>query len=125
MAEPIPCDADLRFIETVATGTVHIAVKYSPHDLGRQAQVAPVVSGGSAFVAMAVSPTVTRCGRRTFPQFEDHHVGTDRFRDDQLCGACYRSLAPEDQERAFEHETPDGDADEEDHAARTAQPASA
>lgn len=103
--EPIPSDAELRFIETITTGTVHIAVRYSPHHLGRQPSIAPVISGGSAFVAMATQPTVTRCGRRTFPQFEDRHLGTDRFADDQLCGACYRTLAPEDQERAFDHAT--------------------
>jgi hypothetical protein len=114
--EPIPGDADLRFIETVATGTVHIAVKYSPHHLGRQPEIAPDVLGGSAFVAMAVSPTVTRCGRRVFPQFEDKHVGTNRFHDDQLCAACYRTLTPADQERAFEHETPDTDGDQEEAA---------
>lgn len=115
MAEQIPPDADLRFIKTVATGTVHIAVRYSPHHLGRQPEVAPAISGGAAFVAMAHAPTVTRCGRRTFPQFEYRHVGTDRFRDEQLCTACYRTLAPADQERAFEHGTPD-DADEEEAA---------
>lgn len=111
--EPIPSDADLRFIKTVATGTVHIAVRYSPHHLGRQPSVAPVISGGSAFVAMAVQPAVTRCGRRVFPQFEDKHVGTNRFRDEQLCAACYRTLTAADQERAFEHETPDDEEDEE------------
>jgi len=114
--EPIPSDADLRFIETVATGTVHIAVRYSPHHLGRQPSIAPVVSGGSAFVAMSIQPTITRCGRRVFPQFEDRHLGTDRFHDEQLCTACYRTLAPADQERAFEHRTP-GDEDDEEEAA--------
>lgn len=112
MSEQIPCDADLRFIETVATGTVHIAVRYSAHDRGRQPTIAPVISGGAAFAAMAIQPTVTRCGRRVFPQFEDKHLGTDRFRDDQLCGACYRTLAPADQERAFEHAQPGDEGDE-------------
>lgn len=124
MSEQIPDDAELRFIETVATGTVHIAVRYSPHYLGRQ-QSLGVISGGAAFAAMAVHPTVTRCGQRTFPQFEDKHVGTNRFRDEQLCRACYRTLAPADQERAFEHETPDDADDEEPHRRVTARPAHA
>lgn len=111
MAKSIPFDAELRFIESTATGTVHIAVRYSAHDLGRQSTV-QVISGGSAFAAMAVQPTVTRCGRRTFPQFEDAHCGTDRFRDDQLCRACYRTLPPDDQERAFEHAQPDDEDDD-------------
>ena len=116
MAAPIPADAELRFIETVATGTVHITVRYSPHHLGRQPEIEPPVQGGAAFVAMAHAPTVTRCGRRVFPQFEDRHLGTDRFRDDQLCTACYRTLAPADQERAFEH-AQSGDEDDEEAAA--------
>lgn len=107
--QPIPNDAELMFIETVATGTVHIAVRYSPHDLGRQPSVGPVISGGAAFMALAISPTVTRCGKRTFPQFERDHLKTDRFADEQLCRACYRTLAEADQERAFEHGQPEGD----------------
>ena len=94
---------------------MHIAVKYSSYDLGRQ-PVESTIEGGAAFVALAVHPTVTRCGQRTFPQFEDKHCGTDRFRDEQLCRACYRTLDPADHERAFEHETPD-DAEDEDPAA--------
>lgn len=113
MPKSIPIDAELQFIETIATGVVHIAVRYSAHDLGRQPTVS-VISGGAAFAAMAVQPTVTRCGQRTFPQFEDKHLGTDRFRDDQLCRACYRTLTPDDQERAFEHAIPDEDEDEDD-----------
>jgi hypothetical protein len=115
-AEPIPSDAELRFIETAATGTVHIAIRYSVHHLGRQPTIAPVISGGAAFAAMSIQPTVTRCGRRVFPQFEDRHLGTDRFHDEQLCGACYRTLAPVDQERAFEHAQPGNEDDLEDAA---------
>jgi hypothetical protein len=116
VTEPIPCDADLMFIETVSTGTVHIAVQYRAHHLDDDS-VTEVIEGGSALVAMAISPTVTRCGQRTFPQFERDHVKTNRFRDEQLCRACYRTLAPADQERAFEHETPDEDDDEPEAAA--------
>jgi hypothetical protein len=114
MRDPIPCDADLMFIETVSTSTVHIAIQYRAHHLNDDA-VIEIVEGGSALVAMAISPTLTRCGKRTFPQFERDHVKTNRFRDEQLCRGCYRTLTPADQERAFEHETP-VDEDEEEAA---------
>jgi hypothetical protein len=110
MAKPIPSDAELMFIETVSTGTVHIGVRYRAYHLAED-QVTETVSGGAAFVALAVTPTVTRCGKRTFPQFERDDVKTTRFSDDQLCRACYRTLTVEDQERAFEHDQPD-DADD-------------
>lgn len=119
-AEPIPPDADLMFIETAATGTVHIAVRYRPYHLDGDPVIETVV-GGAALIDLAMSPTVTRCGKRTFPQFERDHVKTSRFRDEQLCRACHRTLAPADQERAFEHETPD-DADEEGDATARALP---
>ncbi|NUP15452.1 MAG: hypothetical protein HOZ81_04980 [Streptomyces sp.] len=112
MAKPIPSDAELMFIEAAATGAVHIAVRYRSWHLTDDA-ITEVVDGGAALVALAVSPTVTRCGKRTFPQFERDHVKTDRFRDEQLCRACHRTLTPADQERAFEHETPDDEDDEE------------
>lgn len=108
--KPIPSDAELLFVETAATGTVHIAVRYSVHHLEDQGVTASV-SGGAAFIDMAITPTVTRCGKRTFPQFEHDHVKTGRFRDEQLCAACYRTLAPADQARAFEHPRPDDEDD--------------
>lgn len=108
--KPIPSDAELLFVETVATGTVHIAIRYQVHHL-TQDKVTEVISGGAAFVALAITPTVTRCGKRTFPQSERDHVKTGRFRDEQLCAACYRTLAPADQERAFEHARPDDEDD--------------
>jgi hypothetical protein len=116
VSRDIPCDADLMFIETAATGTVHIAVQYRAYHFADE-PVIETVSGGSALVAMAMTPTVTRCGKRTFPQFERDHVKTNRFRDEQLCRACYRTLTPADQERAFEHETPDNEDDEPEAAA--------
>lgn len=112
MSERIPCDAELMFIEAVSTGTVHIAVQYRPWHVSKDPGI-ETVEGGGALVALAISPTVTRCGKRTFPQFERDHVKTNRFRDEQLCRACYRTLASGDQGRAFEHETPD-DSDEDD-----------
>jgi hypothetical protein len=116
--EPIPFDADLMFIETITTGTVHIAVRYEPHHVTND-RVIETIAGGGAFVAMALEPTVTRCGKRTFPQFERDHEKTRRFRDEQLCAACYRTLADVDQERAFEHGQPD-DEDDETHPATAA-----
>jgi hypothetical protein len=113
--KPIPSDAELLFVESLTSGTVHIAVRYSVHHLDESA-VTETVDGGGAFIALAVSPTVTRCGKRTFPQFERDHEKTARFRDEQLCRACYRTLAPEDQERAFEH-AQSADEDDEEWAA--------
>ena len=111
----IPSDADLLFVESLATGTVHIAVQYRPHHLS-EGEPTEVIKGGAALVAMSITPTVTRCGKRTFPQFERDHQKTNRFSDDQLCRACYRTLTAEDQERAFEHGQP-GDEDDEEWAA--------
>lgn len=111
----IPSDAELLFVESLTSGTVHIAVRYEAHHLP-EGEVTEVLSGGAALVAMAVTPTVTRCGKRTFPQFERDHVKTARFADDQLCRACYRTLAPEDQVRAFDHGQPGDEDDLEDAA---------
>jgi hypothetical protein len=108
--EQIPSDADLMFIEAASSSTVHIAIQYRSWHLDDD-PVIETISGGAAFVALAMSPTVTRCGKHTFPQFERDHWKTDRFRDEQLCRACYRTLHPDDQERAFEHRQPD-DEDE-------------
>lgn len=104
--EQIPSDADLVFIEALSTGTVHIAVRYRAYHLDSD-RVIETVDGGGAFVALAISPTITRCGKRTFPQFERDHEKTTRFRDEQLCRACHRTLHPDDHERAFEHDVPE------------------
>ncbi|MFJ3084676.1 hypothetical protein ACIPJG_33670 [Streptomyces halstedii] len=106
MTAALPCDAELLFVEAVSTGTVHIAVRYRAYHLADD-DVTEVIKGGSSFVALAISPTTTRCGKRTFPQFERDHIKTARFNDDQLCRACYRTLHPDDQERAFEHDVPE------------------
>ncbi|MBI0300460.1 hypothetical protein JBE04_39900 [Streptomyces sp. PRKS01-29] len=106
--QPIPADADVLFVETLSTGTVHIAVRTAVHH--RSGPSKTVASGGTALVALATTPTVTRCGKRTFPQFETQHEYTVRFADDQLCTACYRTLTTADQERAFGHEQPERSA---------------
>lgn len=111
MAARIPRDAELIFIKAVHTGTVHTAVRHMPWHVESD-EPRETVSGGAALVAMATKPTLTRCGKRTHPQFERNHVKTDRFSDDRLCRACYRTLHRDDQERAFEHAQPHDDADE-------------
>jgi len=121
--KPIPSDADLMFVESLATRTVHIAVRYEAHHT-TQDEVTETISGGAAFVAMSITPTVTRCGKRTFPQFERDHVKTYHFHDEQLCRACYRTLTPADQERAFEHAQP-GDEDDLEEAVGVHRPLAA
>ena len=108
----IPADADVLFIEAAGTGTVHITVRYKPwHE--EKGEVRTVSSGGAAFIALMMTPTLTRCGQRLFPNDSENsrHKFTDRFADSQLCGGCYRTLSVDEQERAFEHEQPQ-DVDE-------------
>ncbi|MBT2369550.1 hypothetical protein J7E88_30840 [Streptomyces sp. ISL-10] len=80
---------------------MHISVAYKP-----TTSTQTLLPGGAAWVAMAHHPTVARCGKRTFPQHGDRHEATGRFADSTY-GACYRTLTPEDRERAFEHEQPE------------------
>jgi hypothetical protein len=118
MAKPLPEYAELHFIETLATGVVHIEARVPTWVLTEPTESVQMGDGtGRVLAAMFGTPTVARCGQRTFPHLPDRakHQFTGRFRDDQLCGACYRTLTPADQERAFEHETPD-DVDEEEAA---------
>lgn len=122
MAKPLPDHAELYFIETVATGTVHIETRVpvwaTPDEPGETVRMGD--GTGRVLAALFGTPTVTRCGQRTFPHIADRniarHVFTTRFHDDQLCAACHRTLTPADQERAFEHEQP-GDEDDEERAA--------
>jgi hypothetical protein len=120
MAKPLPERADVKFIEALATGTVHLLVL--PPDDGSDGEPAisiPMDGSGRALAGLLGTPTVTRCGLNTFPHNpspDARHGFTFRFRDDQLCGACYRTLTPADQERAFEHGQP-GDEDDEEWAA--------
>lgn len=108
MAKKITGTAELLFVEALSAGTVHITVRYRPSDLPRSEEPTRVVSGGAAWVEMAMTVTWTRCGEATRPQVPDgRHGMTDRFHDDQLCKACYRTLHPEDQPRAFEHRQPE------------------
>lgn len=47
---------------------MHISVADKPHHLNADAAV-ETLSGSAAWVATAHHPTVTRCGKRTFPQY--------------------------------------------------------
>lgn len=118
--KPIPPGADVLFIEALRTGTVHLAV-LPPDDYPDEGAVEfiPMDGSGRALAALLGTPTVTRCGLPTFPHNpsrDARHGLTYRFRDEQLCAACYRTLAPEDQERAFEHGQPGDEDDLEDAA---------
>lgn len=110
MAERIPGDAQLLFIQAARTGTVHLYVRLGAHHLAGR------LSGQSqSIAAMFSTPTVTRCGERTFPHgIGARHEFVSSFSDDRLCAACYRTLHPDDQERAFDHEQPEGEGEGDD-----------
>lgn len=119
MAKSLPEHAELHFIETLATGIVHIEARVPVWARPEEpdAETVRMNDGTGRFLAaMFSAPTVVRCGQRTFPHVPDlekaRHQFTGRFRDDRLCAACYRTLTPADQERAFEHETPDDQENE-------------
>lgn len=107
MAERIPADAEFRFIQSASSGTVHLLVLPPDYGPWTNTDEAILMDGsGRALAGLLGTPTVTRCGLRTFPynpQANARHGFTGRFRDDQLCGACYRTLHPDDQARAFDH----------------------
>lgn len=113
MAKSLPEHADLYFIRTVATGVVHIEARVpvwaTPDEPAEMIRMGD--GTGRVLEALFSSPVVTRCGQRTFPHIPDRDVArhefTARFRDDELCAACYRTLTLEDQGRAFEHDQPD------------------
>lgn len=117
MAKSLPEHADLYFIETVATGTVHIEARVSvwatPDEPAESIRMGD--GTGRVLAALFGTPTVVRCGQRTFPHIADRdkarHVFTTRFRDGQLCAACYRTLTADEQHLAFEHDQPDDAGD--------------
>lgn len=114
--KPIVPGSDVLFVKALRTGTVHLAVL--PPDGGDDEAVGFIEMDGSgrALAGLLGTPTVTRCGLPTFPHNpcrDARHGMTYRFRDEQLCAACYRTLAPEDQERAFDHAQPEDEDDEE------------
>lgn len=120
MAKPIPAGSDFKFVEALKTGTVHLVVLPPAEGQHDEPEVWILMDGsGKALAGLLGTPTVTRCGQPTFPHSpsrDARHGLTYRFRDDQLCAACYRTLAPADQHRAFEHETPEDEDDQEEAA---------
>lgn len=117
MAKPLPEHAEMHFIRAVATDVVHIEARVpvwaTPDE---PAEMIRMGDGTGRFLeAVFSTPVVTRCGQRTFPHVPDRDVArhgfTTRFRDDELCVACYRTLTPGDQHRAFEHDQPDDAGD--------------
>jgi hypothetical protein len=113
MAKPLPDHAELHFVETVATGTVHIEARVPVWATSDEPAETYTMGDGTGRVLASLlgSPTVVRCGQRTFPGHpgpDARHKFTSRFDDGQLCAACYRTLTPAEQSRAFEHDTPDG-----------------
>jgi hypothetical protein len=115
MAKPIAAGSDVRFVEALRTGTVHVVVLPPEDDVDDEAvEFIPMDGSGRALAGLLGTPTVTRCGLDTFPHnpsAEARHGMTYRFRDSQLCAACYRTLTPADQHLAFEHGQPDDAVD--------------
>ncbi|MFI0901774.1 hypothetical protein [Streptomyces sp. NPDC020983] len=104
--------SEILFIEATATGTVHLFVQ-PPEDEDPPREEIIMDGSGRALAALLGTPTVTRCGKPTFPYSPSRgarHQITYRFADGQLCVSCYRTLHPDDQARAFDHPQPD-DAD--------------
>nr|WSZ21228.1 hypothetical protein OH837_49165 [Streptomyces canus] len=111
MAKPIAAGSDVQFVKALRTGTVHLVVL--PPDDGEDLdpdKCIPMDGSGRALAGLLGTPTVTRCGLPTFPHNpsrDARHGMTYRFYDEQLCAACYRTLVPEDQPKAFQHAVPD------------------
>lgn len=104
MPRRLPDDAELKFIRTLASGTVHMIVD----EPERATDEIPAVSIGAGLAAWAAGarPVTVLCGRDTQPVLTDRHDWTGEFADDDLCHACYRALHPADRWRAFEHPQP-------------------
>lgn len=109
MPARLPEFGELRFVETASTGTVHLSVRV-PVWTEPEGESVPLADGtGRALKALLETPTVVRCGLRTFPSSPSHnaaHQFTDCFDDERLCGGCYRTLHEDDQALAFEHRQP-------------------
>jgi hypothetical protein len=106
--ERLPEHAELYFVETLYSGTVHIEVRVPVWARPEPAETIRMGDGtGRVLQALLETPVVVLCGQRTYPAGETKHRFTDRFHDGQLCGRCYRLLHEEDQPRAFEHEQPE------------------
>lgn len=108
--------AEFKFIETVASGIVHIEVHYELWDNPfEEARTGPPekVSFADGMHSMLYGPHIVLCGVKTYPVAEKTHHYTGCFPDEKLCANCHRMLHPDDIERAFEHPQPDDPCDEE------------
>lgn len=100
----LPELAELSFVRTVATGTVHIVISVPTW---AEAEEPPSLSiaEGLAKLAGGELATTVLCGREAvFGGTRHEPVG--RFADEDLCRACHRALPADEQWRAFEHDTP-------------------
>lgn len=108
MPERLPEHAELYFVETVYSGTVHIEVRVPVWARPEPTETITMGDGtGRVLKALLETPTVVLCGIRTYPAGETKHRFTTQFLDGQICGRCYRLLHEEDQFRAFEHDQPE------------------
>ncbi|WP_282204505.1 hypothetical protein [Kitasatospora fiedleri] len=64
------------------------------------------IAAGLAAWAAGARPVIVRCGRPTYPVITPRWEPVGEFADDDLCRACYRTLHPDDQHRAFDHPQP-------------------
>lgn len=110
MPEKIRDSAEFVFIETVASGVVHIKVRYASYDDPYQTDER--VSFAEGMHALLYGPHIVLCGVKTYPTAEQTHHYTDCFPDEKLCQQCHRRLHPEDIERAFRHAQPDDPQEE-------------
>lgn len=92
----------LEFVRNGKSGIVHVVAE--PGTPFPPSLAAEFASMGPAW-ALAVMPSLARCGwvGRTAPGFDDHYVAN--FADDDLCQSCYRSLGDQ-ASLAFEHQRP-------------------
>lgn len=98
--------AEFFFIESVASGIVHIEVRYASYDDPHRTDER--VSFAEGMHSMLYGPHIVLCGAKTYPVAEKTHHYTNCFPDEKLCANCHRRLHPDDIERAFQHPQPDG-----------------
>lgn len=73
---------------------------------------------GGDIINFLLGVITTRCGREIIRNRGGLAMSgtlTDRFDDEDLCRACHRTVAPEDQGRLFEHPQENDDLDNERH----------
>jgi hypothetical protein len=110
MPEKIRDTAEFAFVETVASGVVHIEVRYASYDDPHRTDER--VSFAEGLHGMLYGAHIVLCGVKTYPVAERTHHYTGCFPDEKLCQQCHRRLHPDDIERAFRHAQP-GDPQEE------------